>query len=77
MQFNASNILSTLALLGAGTVAWSDSQSKIANAQVEIHNLKEADKRIEAAAHLTKEDIIKRLDEIKADVREIRNQQRK
>lgn len=88
MQFKSEvtigTVLSTLAMLGAGTAAWSDSQSKIVQTQVEIHNLKEADKRLEQNTQIAKEDIIKRLDElradfkdIKTDVREIRNEQRR
>lgn len=76
-EFSFGTILSTLALLAGGTAAWSDSQSKITEVQADVRNLKEVDKELKVAAQVNKEDIIKRLDEIRADVREIRNQQRK
>lgn len=81
MQFKSEitigTVLSTVALLAGGTAAWSDSQSKITEVQADVRNLKEVDKEMKSAAQANKEDIIKRLDEIRADVREIRNQQRK
>lgn len=81
MQFKAEvtfgTVLSTLAMLGAGTAAWSDTQSSIKSHDTEIRILKEVDRELKAAALADKQDIIKRLDEIRADVREIRNQQRK
>lgn len=70
-------VLSTIALLAGGTAAWSDSQSSIKAHETEIKILKEVDRELKASAQANKEDIIKRLDEIRADVREIRNQQRK
>lgn len=81
MQFKSEvtfgTIISTLALLGAGTAAWSSNQAKISHMEAEVHALKEADKEIKSQAIKTENDIIKRLDEIRADVREIRNTQRK
>lgn len=81
MQFKSEvtigTIISTIMMISAGMAAWAHNKERIQHVETEVITLHKVDDDIKKQMIQNKDDIIKRLDEIKADVREIRNSQRK